>query len=254
MRAKQSLDIPSVLGRAGPEKSPGCSTALTNGYSHRMASSGKVIGGTYMDSAVTTATFGGGIVIQSGFRGRRVDAETVAQWEEVPLDSRVAKTASAVGQAVAEAVLPRLLSKGASAAIRASIDSSNRPPRAVRIDWTDGKQPSLLKLPEDLFTHFELLLSRHRVSPAAGPIEEEVAVASSAVVVDPPAPAQTMSEQAFSLVHGFVKDRTHRTEDVVAAPAPDVTEQLKQLASLRDEGILTDQEFTAKKTELLDRM
>jgi hypothetical protein len=219
-----------------------------------MASSGKVIGGTYMDSAVTTATFGSGIVIQSGFRGRKVDAETVAQWEEVPLDSRVAKTASAVGQAVVEAVLPRFLSKGASAAIRASIDSSNRPPRAVRVDWTDGKQPSLLKLPEDLFTHFELLLSTHRVNPTAGPIEEEGAVASTAVVVDPPAPAQTMSEQALSLVHGLVKDRTHRAENVVAVPAPDFAEQLKQLASLRDAGILTDQEFTAKKTELLDRM
>jgi hypothetical protein len=43
-----------------------------------------------------------------------------------------------------------------------------------------------------------------------------------------------------------------------AAPAtlapPDIPDQLKKLADLRDAGILTDEEFGAKKTELLDRM
>jgi hypothetical protein len=38
------------------------------------------------------------------------------------------------------------------------------------------------------------------------------------------------------------------------APQPDVAEQLQKLASLRDSGILTDEEFTAKKTELLARL
>jgi hypothetical protein len=220
------------------------------GYSRRMASSGKVIGGTYMDSAVTTASFGSGIVIQSGFRGRKVDGETVAQWEEVPLESRGAKTASAV----VEAVLPRFLSKGASAAIRASIDSSSRPPRAARIEWTDGKQPSLLKLPDDLFTHFELLLSARRAVSAPGPVAEEVAVVSTAVIVDPIAPPQTMSEQAFSLVQGLLKNRNRSAEEAVSVTAPDLPEQLKQLASLRDAGILTEEEFAAKKADLLNRM
>jgi hypothetical protein len=219
-----------------------------------MASSGKVIGGTYMDSAVTTASFGSGIVIQSGFRGRKVDGETVAQWEEVPLESRGAKTASAVSQAVVEAVLPRFLSKGASAAIGASIDSSSRPPRAVRIEWTDGKQPSLLKLPDDLFTHFELLLSARRAVSAPGPVAEEVAVVSAAVIVDPTAPPQTMSEQAFSLVQGLLKNRNRPAEEAVSVTAPDLPEQLKQLASLRDAGILTEEEFAAKKADLLNRM
>jgi hypothetical protein len=40
-----------------------------------------------------------------------------------------------------------------------------------------------------------------------------------------------------------------------AAPAaPDITAQLQQLASLRDSGILTEDEFTAKKAELLSRL
>jgi hypothetical protein len=38
---------------------------------------------------------------------------------------------------------------------------------------------------------------------------------------------------------------------VAAQPAPDPIEQLKQLAALRDQGILTDEEFAAQKTKLL---
>jgi hypothetical protein len=36
-----------------------------------------------------------------------------------------------------------------------------------------------------------------------------------------------------------------------ASPAPDVTEQLTRLAELRDNGVLTDQEFAAEKAKLL---
>ena len=34
-------------------------------------------------------------------------------------------------------------------------------------------------------------------------------------------------------------------------PAPDPIAQLKELAALRDQGILTDEEFTAQKTKIL---
>jgi hypothetical protein len=36
-----------------------------------------------------------------------------------------------------------------------------------------------------------------------------------------------------------------------AAPAPDPIEQLKQLAALKDQGILTEEEFAAQKAKLL---
>lgn len=39
-----------------------------------------------------------------------------------------------------------------------------------------------------------------------------------------------------------------------AGAGPDVTAQLQQLAGLRDAGILTEEEFTAKKAELLARL
>ena len=52
--------------------------------------------------------------------------------------------------------------------------------------------------------------------------------------------------------------QTHVTVEVqapVAAPAPvDHVDQLHKLAALRDAGVLTEEEFTAKKTEILARL
>jgi hypothetical protein len=39
--------------------------------------------------------------------------------------------------------------------------------------------------------------------------------------------------------------------DAAAAPQPDMIEQLKQLADLRDKGILTDEEFNTQKARIL---
>lgn len=40
----------------------------------------------------------------------------------------------------------------------------------------------------------------------------------------------------------------------VGAPAPDLTDQIRKLADLRDAGVLTEEEFAAKKADLLARM
>jgi Short C-terminal domain/Domain of unknown function (DUF4429) len=40
----------------------------------------------------------------------------------------------------------------------------------------------------------------------------------------------------------------------VVPAAPDITDQLKKLAELRDAGVLTDAEFESKKSELLSRL
>ena len=58
----------------------------------------------------------------------------------------------------------------------------------------------------------------------------------------------------------YVRGRAgERASDVAAAPrpqetAPDFTDQLRKLAERRDAGVLTPEEFDAKKTELLSRM
>lgn len=41
------------------------------------------------------------------------------------------------------------------------------------------------------------------------------------------------------------------TQQVTAAPVDDTAAQLQQLAQLRDQGILTDEEFAAKKKQIL---
>lgn len=212
-----------------------------------MMMSGRVVGGDYLDATVTPAPFGSDLVVQAGLRRRKLNAEHVAEWDEV-LSASGGKI-SAVGQAVAGAVLPQFVSKPAAAAVGAALDNSTRPPHTVRVVWTDGKQ-SLVKLPDKLFLHLELVLRDKRAAaPAAPVIDTPTDVAP--VAQNPP----TVAEQAFSLVTGLLKDRsTTSGDEPVSATAPDVTEQLLKLASLRDAGVLTDEEFTAKKTELLSRM
>ena len=46
----------------------------------------------------------------------------------------------------------------------------------------------------------------------------------------------------------------HQGKSSHASPAPDVPLQIKQLADLRDAGVITAEEFAAKKTELLGRL
>lgn len=208
---------------------------------------GRVVGGHFLNSTVSTATFGSDLIVQSGFKGRKLNKENVAEWQEVASESSN-NTITAVGQAVAGAVAPRFLSKTASAAVGATLDATRKPPHIVRIDWADGKT-SLIKLPDQLFTHLELMLRDRRA--------ERTAPATPAPVDAAPAPANspTVTEQAFSLVSGLLKDtKRSATASSTAEDKPDVTEQLMKLASLRDAGVLTEEEFAAKKAELLSRM
>jgi hypothetical protein len=48
--------------------------------------------------------------------------------------------------------------------------------------------------------------------------------------------------------------RTERTSIPAIPPVESIPDQIKKLAELRDAGILTEQEFATKKTELLKRM
>ena len=50
-------------------------------------------------------------------------------------------------------------------------------------------------------------------------------------------------------------DRMHsRNAPAPAAPELSIPEQIEQLAQLHQRGVLSDAEFTRKKSELLDRM
>ena len=222
-------------------------TLVEAGYPTKVMN-GRVIGGSFLDGVVTVAPIGSGLVIQSGFKWRKLDAERVQAWEDLPSGTGNSAV-SAVGQAVAGALLPKFLGKGASAAVGATLDSTIRPQHTVRVDWADGKQ-SLLKLPESLFKHLELLLRDQR---SIAPVQDLTMQVSSAPAE--PAGPSSISEQAFSLVSGLISDRWPASPEPLENSAQqDTTLQLKRLAALRDEGILTEEEFSAKKADLLSRM
>ncbi|AOW92743.1 hypothetical protein BFN03_08680 [Rhodococcus sp. WMMA185] len=61
--------------------------------------------------------------------------------------------------------------------------------------------------------------------------------------------------QAFRRVKADASAASAPTQTVIqAAPAPDLAEQIKKLAELREMGALSDEEFESKKSDLLARM
>jgi len=180
-----------------------------------MVGQGKVVGGHYINGTVSTG-YKGDLVVQAGLKRRKLTDAEVAQWEEIASEAGGSSAvAGAVGKIVAGAVLPGLVGKVAGAALDATLGSSAHSPRTIRVDWSDGKQ-SLVRLPPKLFTHLTVVLKDRQAAP-------------------PPALGSDAAAPQ-------------------SAPQFDVVEQLGRLAGLRDQGVLTDEEFASKKGELLARL
>jgi hypothetical protein len=62
-----------------------------------------------------------------------------------------------------------------------------------------------------------------------------------------------MTEKILGLASSAIQRGKH-APPAAAAVQPDVVAQIAKLASLHDVGILTDEEFTGKKAELLQRL
>lgn len=211
-----------------------------------MVGNGRVVGGDYKGATVSTPV-GSTLVVQAGLKFRRLTPENVAEWDEVVTDGK-GNPVGAVSKAVAGAVLPGQIGKAASMAVGATFDAIGSS-HVVRVDWADGKR-SLIKLPDGMFRHFELVLENQRALPTEP---------SPGQVVPGPVEKLTVTEQAFSLVSGIINDRLPtptKTPQADQAPVttPGVTELISKLAALREAGILTDDEFSAKKAELLARL
>lgn len=100
--------------------------------------------------------------------------------------------------------------------------------------------------------------------PAEELTDEELTQATQQLGIQP----QEMSDEEWDAVEASdaEEDAAYPDDDVepaaVAQPAavqpaaaqPDYIDQLKRLADLRDKGILTDEEFDAKKKQILDQM
>lgn len=60
------------------------------------------------------------------------------------------------------------------------------------------------------------------------------------------------AREGVALLRQYVAEAHTATE--APAPAPDIADQLRKLGELRDAGVLTNEEFSAKKADLLARM
>lgn len=205
-----------------------------------LTNQGRVVGGHLVNGVVDADRFKGGLSIQhpaNPFKRSKLNAATVLEWEELITKDSVA---GLMGQAAAKAALPGML----GAALGAGLGASMRYGHTVRVDWSDGNQ-SLLTLPEKLFLTFSVLLKDKQV------VTE---MASPRGSMPEPSQAQPgVTEKIVDLASSVLQ--RNRTS-VVAEPvgATDAVEQLEKLASLRDAGILTEEEFAAKKAELLKRL
>ena len=189
---------------------------------------GKVVAGHFMNATITTNRQGE-LALQLGgaaaFKRRpTITADTVSAWEEITPETR-GGAAGAVSK-IARATLPGVAGKAAAAAI----DSASAGTHTVRVDWVDEKQ-SLIQLPDKLFQHLAILL-------------KDCQVATAAPGTSAPAPGSPPSMIGhLTTLAGAVR-----------SPQPEVTEQIAKLAALRDQGVLTEDEFAAKKAELLGRI
>ena len=217
-----------------------------------MASYGKIVGGQFIDATIDTNRKGELEIALSGAGGglftRKKEApcltsDAVASWEEIISETRggAAGAVSKVGQAVALAGLPGSVGRAAAAAVGSTADLVSAP-HTVRVDWVDGKQ-SLIELPDKLFKHLVILLKDCQIATAVPAPKPP----------PPPGVVETLAKEASQLIRSKSESRRQLAG---AAPAaePDVTEQIAKLAALRDLGALTEDEFAAKKTELLGRI
>lgn len=208
-----------------------------------MASYGKVIGGHYVNATISTNLKGELALTGHGFRRTpNLTAELVAAWEEVASQSRggLADAVNKVGQAAARAGLPGAAGKATAAALSSTVEAVTGAPHTVRVDWTDGKQ-SLISLPDKLFQHLTILLKDCRIASAAP------AAAATSTPGTPGGIVGQIAKLAAPTLGGL-------TAPSFGGPQPDVMEQIAKLAALRDQGALTEEEFGAKKTELLGRL
>lgn len=213
-------------------------------YRHGMAS-GKVLGGQHVDAPVDINRKGEltvqlRAVGQFVLKERPLSGAEVASWQEVQPEARGGALGllGSAGQAAAGAALPGFVGRAASAALGAGVSAAARA-RFVQVEWLAGEQ-SLLRLPEKLFSHLRLTLGSLEVSSGIAPPAEPAKEG-----------APTATDQVFAQIAGLIGDRRAPLGAVSKNVQENVAQQLLQLATLRDQGALTEEEFVAAKTRLL---
>jgi len=197
---------------------------------------GQVIGGNFVNATVNIDQSGNLGLFLGSQEAQNVTADTVSAWEEIVAQAGggAAGVVSKVGTAVARSALPSVLGKAAAAAVGSIADIAISSVHTVRVEWIDGTQ-SLMKLPNKLFQHLAIMLKDHQMTTVTStPTTSEVAAADA---------------QSTSVI-----DQVTKIATPLLSKQPDIVKQIAALAELHAQGVLTDDEFAAKKAELLDRM
>lgn len=197
---------------------------------------GHLAGGIVHSGGSTPFSRSGDLSIQHSsnpFKRHKINATTVSSWEEIDAKEGVV---GVIGQAAAMAAIPGRVGKAVGAGVGAAFSSGH----TVRVLWADGKQ-SIIGFPEKQFMVLSTLLKDLQVAPdpSAIPVPEA-----------PPG----VAERIAALASSVLPKGGQTPEAAIDAPVPDVTEQIAKLASLHAQGILTDEEFSEKKAELLKRL
>ena len=214
------------------------------GLTQELSGQGRVVGGhlsggTVLSGGSSPFSKNSDLSIQHAtnpFKRHRINAETVAEWEELVAKEGVAGT---MGLAAATAAIPGRFGKAVGAGLGAAMNSGH----TLRISWIDGQQ-SIVQLPEKQFTVFSVLLKDLQVTTE---------------VPDDPEPElhpgrPGVSEQVADYALSRLSRGKQASVPPATEPAADVTEQIAKLGALHAQGILTDAEFSAKKSELLKRL
>lgn len=193
---------------------------------------GRVVAG-YMNRGDVVATKHG-LALQLTLVRRQVTPETVKSWEELDVEAGLVQKA---GGAAIGAVIPGALGRAVGASFNAAAQSGH----TVRLDWENGKQ-SVIELPNKLFSVLLTLLRDKQILSEVTAVPEAPRMESPSVV-----------EQALGLASSVLK-KDREIEKPAAAGGSELMDQIARLSRLRDEGVLTDEEFQIKKTELLGRL
>jgi hypothetical protein len=214
------------------------------GISQELLGQGRVVGGhlsggTILSGASTPFSKNSDLSIQhtsSLFKRPKINAETVAEWEE--LDGKEG-VAGAMGRAAATAAIPGRLGKGLGAGLGAGMNAGH----SVRVLWADGKE-SIIELPGKQFKVFSVLLRDRQI----------VTELSKKPQADAPPAPPGVTEKFADLALSIMSRGKQESPTAEAVPVQDVAEQIAKLGALHAQGILTDAEFSDKKAELLKRL
>lgn len=220
-----------------------------------MAATGTVIAGNYPDANVSTDSKGE-IFIKSGKKRVMINIVTVSQWELISIEGRlltgVKRSANFAGN-VFKTTAGSLLTGD----FWPEYGGLGKERCVARVEFNDGKY-CVIKLTKDLLSQLEFTLEHKRVAPAAPPAHSAPPPTQAP---PPPRPAAPPPPTPWSIAPPPAGPPIAPPSATPAPPAspsptvePDLIEQIAKLAVLRDQGILSEDEFALKKAELLARL